>query len=104
MATRKATALEQDALKAAPGIYTPVFENDSVRVLEARMLPGEKVPGYYHPNYLIYVLKPSVIEISDETAEHLHPRAADVMWMEAGFHSCENVGPTVFEAILVEIK
>lgn len=110
MATGKRTALTKDALaakdalEAGPGIYTPVFENDSVRVLQAKMLPGEKVEGYYHPNYLIYVITPSVVRVVDETAEDLHPRAGEVMWMESGYHSCENVGKAVFEAMLVEIK
>lgn len=104
MATPKRTAQAKDVLEAAPGIYTAVFENDSVRVLKAKMLPGEKVDGYYHPNYLIYVIRPSVIRIVDETAENLHPCAGDVMWMEAGYHSCENVGKADFEALLVEVK
>jgi len=104
VATPKRTAQAKDVLETAPGIYTAVFENDSVRVLKAKMLPGEKVDGYYHPNYLIYVIRPSVIRIVDETAENLHPCAGDVMWMEAGYHSCENVGKAVFEALLVEVK
>ena len=104
MAARKKTDLTKDAVEAAHGIYTHVFENDSVRVLKAKMLTGDKVEAYYHPNYLIYVIRPSVIRIVDETAENLHPCAGDVMWMEAGYHSCENVGKAVFEALLVEIK
>ena len=105
MATEERTRVAQDALTAAPGVYTPLFENDSARVLRAKMLPGEAVPAFYHPNYIIYVISPSVIKIADEdTAEDLHPRAGGVMWMESGYHSCENVGKETFEALLVEVK
>lgn len=105
MATRHQSKAAEDALTAAPGVYRPLFENDSVRVLKAKMLPGEAVPTFYHPNYLIYVIIPSVIRIADDdTAENLRPRAGEVMWMESGYHSCENVGKETFEALLVEVK
>ena len=105
MASKQRMKVAKDAVSAAPDVYTAVFENDSVNVMKAKMLPGVAVPMFYHPNYLIYVRSPSVIRIADDdTSEDLHPRAGDVIWMESGTHSCENVGSTIFEALLVEVK
>lgn len=46
-----------DALRAAPGFHTVIFENDDVRVLETRIGPAQTVPVHTHrwPSVL-YVL------------------------------------------------
>ena len=51
---------ELDAMEAAPGHHTLLFENDAVRVLDAHVEPGETVPVHTHrwPSVL-YVLSAS---------------------------------------------
>jgi len=39
---------ELDALRAAPGHHTLLFENDRVRVLDANIAPGDTVPLHTH--------------------------------------------------------
>src|SRR4051812_23889671 len=48
--------MAQDAVAAAPNVYTVVFENEHVRLLEARVRPGDSSVLHQHPDGLVYVV------------------------------------------------
>ena len=43
----------QDAVAVSPDIYTVLFENDEIRVLEFKYEPGERDAMHSHPRYCI---------------------------------------------------
>jgi quercetin dioxygenase-like cupin family protein len=45
-----------DALIAAPKNHRILFENDSVRILEVTLLPGEKEPFHHHQRPSIFIV------------------------------------------------
>jgi mannose-6-phosphate isomerase-like protein (cupin superfamily) len=104
---------ELDALIAAPQHHLLLLENDSVRVLDTRVPPGETVPLHTHrwPSVL-YILSWSdfvrrdargAVVIDSRSSERLLLGAA--LWSPPLFpHTLENVGPFDLRAISVELK
>lgn len=102
-----------DGLVAAPDQHTLLFENDDVRVLEARVLPGQTVPVHTHrwPGVL-YILRTGHFVRRDPTGDVLvdsraagivHPGTA-VLTPAVSPHSLENVDTSEIHMIAVELK
>jgi hypothetical protein len=104
---------ELDALVAAPGQHRLLFENDSVRVIDTRISPGEMVPVHTHcwpASY--YVISWSDIvrfgpngEVENDTRGKPCPEPGQAIWANAlPPHTVENVGGKLLHIISVEIK
>lgn len=46
----------QNPVDVAPNVYSVLFENDKVRLLEVREKPGDGSSMHSHPDYLVYGL------------------------------------------------
>jgi mannose-6-phosphate isomerase-like protein (cupin superfamily) len=103
-----------DAMKAAPGYHTLLFENEHVRVLDAHVRPGETVPVHTHcwPGVL-YILGVSDFVRRDPEGNILldtreapsHAPVGSSVWGDALTpHTLENVGHEVLRNITVELK
>ncbi len=94
-----------DPVQIAPHIYSVLFENDRVRVLDVRMAPGAKSARHVHPDGVWCLLSPMQARFTAEdgsTAEAEFP--AGVVWRDAETHAVENIGTTEVRAIAVELK
>lgn len=104
---------ELDALTAAPRHHLLLLENDSVRVLDTRVPPGEMVPLHSHrwPSVL-YILSWSDfvrrdahgLVIVDSRITGKLPAGAAVWSPPLSPHTLENVGTSDLRAISVELK
>ena len=105
---------EMDALVAAPKHHRLLFENESVRVLETVVPPGETVPVHTHrwPSVLYVVSMDDFIR-RDETGRVLldtrqtkaAPQSSPALWSPPlPPHSLENVGQREIRCIGVELK
>lgn len=103
-----------DALVAAPGNHTLLFENERVRVVQTRILPGDSTPVHTHrwPSVL-FVFAGSDLVRFDERGNVLMDRreAGEALklhapvWQEAlPPHSVKNVGGAEFRGVQVELK
>ena len=96
-----------DVMTAAKSAYNLLLENDSVRVLEVRLKPGQKAPMHNHPNHhVVYVNKDARFKLSfpDGKDAVFDLKAGQVLWLEAGPHETENVGTTDGHNLVVEVK
>jgi hypothetical protein len=103
-----------DALTAAPETHRALFENDSVRVLETRIAPGETTRVHTHrwPGVL-YVLSfdqfirrdaDGDVLVDARTAGTL-PQPGTAVWSAAlEPHTLENVGTAEIHVIGIELK
>jgi len=105
---------ELDALVAAPAHHTLLLENARVRVLETRILAGEKTAIHTHrwPN-VQYVLSSSDFIrrdgkgalLLDTRSAGRPPQSPATLWSDPlPPHSIENVGETDLRVIMVELK
>jgi quercetin dioxygenase-like cupin family protein len=100
------TALAQDVLKVSPETHKVLLENDQVRVLDARMKPGEKVAMHSHPANVAYFLTDGKLKITfpDGKTEEREVKAGVAAWSEGVTHAAENVGTTEFHELQIELK
>jgi beta-alanine degradation protein BauB len=86
--------------------YRLVMENDQVRVLEYRDLPGDKTHQHRHPAFVLYAVTPFTrkIHLPDGKVLMREFKAGDVMYSAEQEHIGENVGTTPTHVIMVELK
>jgi hypothetical protein len=87
--------------------YKVLFENESVRVVEHRLEPGQTEPEHTHPPMVGYFVEGAtglVAEADGSTAEATIPTGTFVENLEWWTHSLENIGDTPLHSILVEFK
>lgn len=96
----------QDAAKVSPKTVHVRLENDRVRVLEAISHPGDREGMHSHPQNVVYVIEGGTLRIStpDGKSSVVTFHTGDTIWREPVTHAAENVGKTVFHAIIVEMK
>ena len=76
-----------------------------MRVLRITFGPGEKAPAHDHPNSVAVFLSDGVNRLTTDGKSTENPqKRGDVVLLNAGKHSVENVGKTRTEVILIELK
>ena len=98
--------MTQDAIAIAPNAYKVVLENDRVRVLEARMSPGERTEMHSHPPVVAVALQGGKYRFTQGDGQTME---VDVpvgvpMYFEAVDHETENIGDTEGVTLLIELK
>ena len=104
---------ELDALIAAPGNHKLVFENETVRVLETSIAPGETTPLHTHrwpcALYIVsssdYVRRDSEGRVTSDSRTGKKLPDGSTVWLEPlEPHTLENVGERDLRTINVEVK
>jgi len=103
---REGATMAKDAVEAAPNVYTVLFENERVRLLQARVRPGDSSAMHSHPNYLVYSLGDSKVTFTEASGQSVDVELKDgqPMWREAEEHAAKNNGSTDVVALLFELK
>lgn len=99
-------AISQDPLQTDGEKYKLKFENERVRVLEYRDLPGQKTNEHRHPAFVLYALGPfkRTITLPDGKVLTREFKAGEVLYSDAQTHIGANVGDTPTHVIIVEFK
>jgi beta-alanine degradation protein BauB len=86
--------------------YRVRLENDRLRVLEYRDLPGDKTSQHHHPAFVLYAVVPFKrrITLPDGRTMMREFKPGDVLWSDAQTHVGENVGDTPTHVIIIELK
>ncbi len=103
-----------DAVVAAPGFHTVLYEDDRVRVLDGRVAPGDIVPVHTHRwGGVLYILgasdfvrrDPDGNVLADTRASKSAPVVGTAVWgAPLTPHTFENVGVEEFRTLTVEMK
>jgi len=101
-----ATAAAQDAVKVAPQSFKVLLNNAHVRVLDARIKPGQKIPMLARPNRVLYAITPGSVKLtgSDGKTATQTRKAGEVWWRDADSIAVENTGKTEIHTLVVELK
>ena len=96
----------QDPTNTDGDKYKAIFENECVRVLDYKDLPGEKTNQHCHMAFVLYSLSTfqRSITLPDGKILRRQFKVGDVMWSDAQTHVGENTGQTPTHVILVEVK
>ncbi|MGH3419479.1 MAG: hypothetical protein ACRDOD_07805 [Streptosporangiaceae bacterium] len=94
-----------DPLCTDPDKYQVIFENDRVRLLEYRDLPGEKTLPHQHPDSVMYTLSAFQRRLyADQRTRDVVMELGRVHWLPAQTHAGENTGTTPTHVLFVELK
>ena len=95
-----------DPTMTDPDKYKVVFENEHVRVLEYRDVPGQKTSPHAHPNSVMRTLSSFKRRLINEAGEYVDVELPNGMtrWLDAQTHSGENIGDTPTHVLFVELK
>jgi quercetin dioxygenase-like cupin family protein/ketosteroid isomerase-like protein len=105
--SQPAAKLNIDALKASPGIFKVLMENEHVRVIQYSLKPGEKDNWHTHPPKSSYVVSGGKLKVYLKNGETIlaDEKAGTASWMDyVGEHYVENIGNTTVTIVLTEIK
>lgn len=96
----------QDPVQTDGEKYKSIFENECVRVLDYKDMPGDKTNQHRHNAFVLYVLSDFKRSITLPGGRVLQRqfKAGDVMWSDAQTHVGTNTGETPTHVILVEMK
>lgn len=99
------SVMATDVVTVAPDVKV-ILENDSVRVLESTLKPGEVEGMHTHPEYIAYFLSPTTVEITTPDGKSVvkKPPAGKVLYGKGAEHQIKNVGDTLQRVLLIEIK
>ena len=94
-----------DPVETDPLLYTVIFENDRVRVLQYRDQPGDSTHPHRHPDSVMIALSSFRRRIHANGQEvEVELPAGQARWVGAQSHTGENVGSTETHSIFVELK
>ncbi|HEX5017859.1 MAG TPA: cytoplasmic protein [Actinomycetes bacterium] len=97
--------MKLDPAETNPEHYTVIFENERVRVLEYRDMPGDVTTPHAHPDSVMYTLSSFQRRlVSGEDRRDVEIKAGTVGWLPAQTHHGENTGETSTHVIFVELK
>lgn len=99
------TNLHNDPVVTNPEFYRLLWENDDVRVLEYRDVPGEETTPHDHPNSVLVALTDFQRQLTiGARRQDVALAAGSAQWLPAQSHSGKNTGSTPTHSILIEIK
>lgn len=95
-----------DPVKVGADVYKVLLENSRVRVLEARVKAGAKVPMHGHPDCVAYLVRNSKAKFTFPNGQShvIDAKAGQVMFLDAQEHSVEAIAGSEAYAIIVELK
>ncbi len=88
-----------------PHLYSTLWENEFVRVLEYTDAPGDSTTPHAHPNSVMITLTSFSRKLvnGDRTFETTLP-AGRAVWLPAQQHAGQNIGDTPTHTIFIELK
>ena len=95
-----------DPVALDPDKFVVRIENEHVRVLEAKIDPGQGHGMHAHPKHLIYTLSSYKIQdtFTDGNTKIMERDAGELLWGDELTHATENIGETQVRALIIELK
>jgi len=86
--------------------YSVLWENEHIRIVEHRMLPGDSEPMHTHPEMLAYIMEGSKLLITESsgTTNEVDLIKGDFQQLSTWTHSIKNIGDSELHTLLVELK
>ena len=95
----------KDSTTVDPDVHQVVFQNDHIRVLEARASHGTRSPMHSHPPLLIVSIGSARVKLTspEGTKQILDLRPGMVLWLDGVEHSWELLAGEI-HVVAIEVK
>ena len=96
---------DDDPTVTDPALYTVIFENERVRVLQYRDEPGDRTHAHRHPDSVMVTFSAfrRRVTAGDRSVE-VELRAGEARWVGAQQHAGENIGDSRSQCVFIELK
>jgi beta-alanine degradation protein BauB len=89
----------------ASNVYTVINENEKMRVVRVTFKIGEIAKMHHHPEHVVYVLKGGKLSLtSGGKTQTIDLKEGSAVFMEAQDHEATNIGDSVVDMLVVELK
>jgi quercetin dioxygenase-like cupin family protein len=95
-----------DPAVVAKDVYRLILENQRVRVFDVRFAPGQRAEMHGHPDHVVYVFDDANLRLTgaDGKSQDVAIRAGQALFLPAGPHAAENIGPKAAHNLVIELK
>jgi len=92
--------------KISPDLYTQLADTLNVRLLQGTYKPGDSSIMHAHPDFALYVLEGSTVELTGEDGnkQNVEFKKDMAVVLPAATHSAKNIGKTTLKLIVVEVN
>ena len=89
----------------SPDLYKQLFDTLNIRILEGTYQPGDSSIIHAHPDFALYVLDGSTVELTsmDGNKQNIEFKKGMAVVLPAATHSAKNIGKTTLRLIVVEV-
>ena len=90
----------------SPALYKQLFDTLNIRILEGTYKPGDSSIIHAHPDFALYVLEGSTVELTsmDGNKQNIEFKKDMAVVLPAATHSAKNIGKTTLRLIVVEVN
>ena len=91
--------------KISPNLYKQLADTLNIRMLQATYKPGDSSIMHAHPDFELYVLEGSTVELTGEdgSKQNIEFKKDMAVVLPAATHSAKNIGKTTLRLIVVEV-
>ncbi len=94
-----------DPLMSASNVYEFINESNRMRILKVTFKPGDTAKMHHHPEHMAYVLKGGKLRLTSEgKTQDIDLKEGSAVFLEEQNHEATNIGNTVIDLIVVELK
>jgi quercetin dioxygenase-like cupin family protein len=90
----------------SPDLYKELSDTLNIRVLKGTYKPGDSSIIHAHPDFALYVLEGSTVELTsmDGNKQNIEFKKDMAVVLPAAIHSAKNIGKTTLSLIVVEVN
>lgn len=90
----------------SPDLYKQLSDTLNIRILEGTYKPGDASIIHAHPDFALYVLEGSTVELTsmDGNKQNIEFKKDMAVVLPAETHSAKNIGKTTLRLIVVEVN
>lgn len=92
--------------RISPNLYRHLADTLNVRVLQGTYKPGDSSIMHAHPDFALYVLEGSTVELTaeDGSKQNIEFKKDMAVVLPAATHSAKNIGNSTLKVIVVEVN
>lgn len=90
----------------SPDLYKQLFDTLNIRILQGIYKPGDSSIMHAHPDFALYVLEGSTVELTSMAGDkqNIEFKKDMAIVLPATTHSAKNIGKTTLRLIVVEVN
>lgn len=90
----------------SPDLYKQLFDTLNIKILKGTYKPGDSSIIHAHPDFALYVLEGSTVELTsvDGNKQNIEFKKDMAVVLPAATHSAKNIGKTTLRLIVVEVN